>query len=85
MASKEECDQYAADLTRRFEELVRWAITNWPTPAFPLLSSDFNESRREIAQIIGRKLGEGEAADRTAPGSPPEEAPFVNMNPMPWP
>lgn len=85
MASKEECDQYAAELTRRFDELVQWAIANWPTPAFPLQSSDFNESRREISHITGSKLGEGEAAENAIPGSAPEVPPFVNMNPMPWP
>lgn len=85
MASKEECDQYAAELTRRFDEMVQWAITNWPASSYPLLSSDFSESRREIAQIIGSKLGEGEAADNATPGSPPDAAPYVDMNPMPWP
>ena len=85
MASKEECDQYAAELTRRFDELVQWAITNWPATAYPLLSSDFSESRREIAQIVGSKLGEGEAADNAASGNTPDAAPYVDMNPMPWP
>lgn len=85
MASKDECDQYAAELTRRFDEMVQWALMNWPTPAYPLLSSDFSEARREIAHIIGSKLGEGEAADNAIPGEAPDAPPFVNMNPMPWP
>lgn len=85
MASKEECDRYAEELTRRFDDMVQWAIANWPTQAYPLLSSDFSASRREIAQIVGSKLGEGEAADKATHGRPPDEAPFVDMNPMPWP
>lgn len=85
MAKKEECDQYAAELTRRFDDLVQWAMANWPTPAFPLLSSDFSQSRREIAQIVGSKLGEGEAADKAVSGNTKDSAPYIDMNPMPWP
>lgn len=84
MASKEECDRYAAELTQRFEELSRWAIANWPKKDFPLLSSDFAESRREIGGIVGSKLGdasdEGVSSDRRR-GS----GEYVDMNPMPWP
>lgn len=84
MATKEECDRYAAELTRRFEELTRWAIVNWPKREFPLLLSDFSESRREIGGIIGPKLGEGEPND-SASGSNKEPAPFIEVTPMPWP
>jgi hypothetical protein len=81
MASKEECDKYAAELTGRFEELTQWAIENWPNKGFPLLRSDFTESRREFAQIAGPRLGDGDT------DTPPSatEAPFIDMNPMPWP
>lgn len=84
MATKEQCNQYAAELTRRFDELVRWAMENWPAPAVPLLSSDFSESRREIANIVGSRLGEAEEADRLT-GENRESAPYIDMNPMPWP
>jgi hypothetical protein len=84
MASKEECDRYAAELTQRFEELTRWAIANWPKKDFPLLSSDFSESRREIGGIVGSKLGDASnddvASDRRRGSSQ-----YVDMNPMPWP
>lgn len=84
MASKEECDRYAAELTQRFEELSRWAIANWPKKDFPLLSSDFAESRREIGGIVGPKLGdasdEGVSSDRRR-----SSGEYVDMNPMPWP
>ena len=86
MPSKEEYDRYAAELNRRFEELTAWAIANWPKKDYPLLESDFSRSRREIAEIIGPKLGD---ADGQGPGPgagrPKGEAPFVDMNPMPWP
>lgn len=86
MASKEQCDQYAAELTRRFDELVKWALSNWPKPEYPLLSSDFAQSRREISQIVGAKLGEGEESghdQRPAFGN--DDRQFRDMNPMPWP
>lgn len=86
MASKEECDQYAAELARRFDELVQWALSNWPKPEFPLLPSDFVESRREISQIAGRKLGDADEDDGLPPpafGS--DDRQFRDVNPMPWP
>lgn len=84
MATKEEYDKYAAELTRRFDEYVRWAIANWPKPEFPLLSSDFNASRREISQIAGSKLGDSEESDSSA-ASRRNSGQFRDMNPMPWP
>jgi hypothetical protein len=83
MASKQECDQYAVALTERFEELTRWAMENWPNREFPLLRSDFDASRREIAEIVGPKLGDCGA--ETKPGSNTDDPPFVDMNPAPWP
>ncbi|WP_148415493.1 hypothetical protein [Noviherbaspirillum massiliense] len=82
MATKEECDKYAAELTQRFDDMVRWAIENWPKPEFPLLDSDFRQSRRELGEILGPKLGDGEAE---APPAPNESEPFIPTNPMPWP
>jgi len=86
MASKEECDQYAEELTRRFDELVQWARANWPKPEFPLLPSDFSASRREISQIVGPKLGDADEHDalpRPAFGN--DDGQFRDVNPMPWP
>lgn len=84
MASKEESDRYAAELTQRFEELTRWAIAHWPKKEFPLLQSDFSEARREISEIVGAKLGDGEGS---AAGSsiPAETVQYRDVNPMPWP
>ena len=98
MATKEECDRYAAELTHRFDELVQWAMSNWPKPEFPLLSSDFSESRREISQIVGPKLGDGDSGDSDNSGhsgaTPPEtprpafggdDGQYRDVTPMPWP
>jgi hypothetical protein len=84
MGSKEEYDRYAAALTERFDEFVRWAMENWPNKDFPLLQSDFEQSRREIADIAGPKLGDGDSGP-PGPDEGKEEAPFIPMNPMPWP
>jgi len=86
MASKEECDKYAAELSRRFEELTRWAIEAWPKKEFPLLPSDFAEARREIGQITGPKLGEGGDDDpESVPADDKNGGQYIEMNPMPWP
>lgn len=86
MATKSECDQYAAEFTRRFEELTRWAIFNWPKKEFPLLESDFSASRREIASIVGPKLGEGEPdSESRAPAIQKETEQYREVTPMPWP
>ncbi|WP_136418320.1 MULTISPECIES: hypothetical protein [Oxalobacteraceae] len=83
MANKQECDKYAAELIQRFEDFTRWAIAHWPNPESPLLSSDFNESRREIGRLAGPKLGEGSADDGSAGNR--ETTQYIDMNPMPWP
>jgi hypothetical protein len=83
MASKEEYDQFATELTKRFEALTQWAMENWPNKEFPLLQSDFSASRREIGEIIGPKLGDGD--QNASPSRKDDSAPYLDMNPMPWP
>jgi hypothetical protein len=84
MANKEQCDRFANEMAYRFEDLVKWAIENWPNKDTPLLSSDFSESRKEIAQILGPRLSEGRT---DLPGSSSEErfAQYVQTTPAPWP
>lgn len=84
MASKQEHDKYAVELTRRFEELTKWAIANWPNKDFPLLPSDFDASRRELSEIVGPKLGDGDGPTSPFPEDP-DAGQFRDMNPMPWP
>ena len=84
MASKDKYDRYAAELTQRFEELTKWAITNWPKKEFPLFESDFADSRREIGKIVGPKLGEGDSAS-SEPAILTETEQYRDVNPMPWP
>jgi hypothetical protein len=82
MASKEECDRYAAMLAQRFEEFTNWAITNWPNKECPLLQSDFTQSRKELSDILGPKLSAGESTPRDAP---PNDGQYRDVTPMPWP
>ncbi len=83
MASKAECDRYAAELSQRFEDLTKWAVANWPNKEFPLLLSDFSESRREIGQVLGPKLGDGEGTHLVPAGG--VDTQYRGVNPMPWP
>lgn len=84
MASKEQCDRYAAELAERFEDFTKWAIANWPRKEFPLLPSDFNASHKEIGHILGPKLGDcKDAGPPSADNNDSEQ--YVDMNPMPWP
>ena len=87
MASKEECDRYAAVLAQRYDDFVKWAIANWPKKDFPLLESDFEASRRELADILGPKLDESGDRSSVPPARTQEgdTGQYRDMNPMPWP
>jgi hypothetical protein len=85
MATRKECDQYAAELNERFEGLVQWAIQNWPHKNFPLLMSDFAASRREIGTILGPKLGDDDGDAESASSEINEHPAYVSTTPMPWP
>lgn len=86
MAGKEEYDRYAQELARRFEEFTQWAQDNWPVRTAPLLASDFDDSRRELQEILGEKLQQGQEQDVNTE-SPPNDGSiqYVNINPAPWP
>jgi hypothetical protein len=84
MASKEECDRYAAQLAQRFEEYTKWAIANWPNEEFPLLASDFAQSRQELSDILGPKLAAGETR-RPDQDDNAGDGQYRDVNPMPWP
>ena len=77
----DESSRYADELIRRFEEFTNWAINNWPQKNYPLLASDFAESRREISTILGRRLHEGESLPPPEKGGPQ----YLDVNPSPWP
>jgi hypothetical protein len=84
MADKEQCDKFADEMARRFEDFTQWAIDNWPNKDFPLLQSDFSESRKEIGHILGARLSESQEAPPPSPAA--ENSPrYINMNPAPWP
>jgi hypothetical protein len=84
MASNEECDRYAAEAARRFDDFVRWAVANWPHKNFPLVGSDFTESRRELSAILGSKLHDGQQASPSSASSNGSSQ-YIDMNPSPWP
>ena len=51
MKNKEQCDQFAVEMAGRFEDFAKWAIEHWPSGGYPLLQSDFSESRKEVARL----------------------------------
>lgn len=81
MPTRQQCDDYASEVARRFEEFTGWAIANWPDPTYPLLSSDFMQSRKEIGAILGNKLRERHAE----PPMRPDNEQYLDVNPAPWP
>ena len=89
MNDKEKRDAFARELTRRFDEFTSWAIENWPVESFPLMQSDFAASGKEISDILGPKLAQGEESrggDHASNLSQSEHEPqYVNVTPMPWP
>lgn len=84
MTSQTECDQFADEFNRRFEELVSWAIHHWPEKNQPLQPGDFSASQREIALLLGARLHAGTPPDVGPPPSDGGEQ-YVNVNPAPWP
>jgi hypothetical protein len=82
MARKEDLDRYAAEVAQRFEDLIDWAMENWPNKNFPLMQSDFAQSRKEIAAILGDKLGEGDMDPLPCDDGSHQ---YIDMNPAPWP
>lgn len=88
MANNQDCDQYATQLARRFEDFTKWAIENWPVKDVPLIDSDFSESRRELQHILGERLHEADVSEN--PSSEMQSKndgsiQYVNSNPAPWP
>lgn len=72
---------YSKELSRRFEELVRWAIDNWPERGRPLSEADFARVRQEMVQLgVPPETIVKEAPDPAAGGEQ-----YVNINPSPWP
>ncbi|MBC7414656.1 MAG: hypothetical protein H7327_06950 [Herminiimonas sp.] len=94
MPTKQEADQYAADVVEHFDAFVHWAIAHWPNPHTPLVADDFSAGRREISVLLGTRLDaaeDGTSTPRSDAGamSPSESsdpsAQYVNVNPAPWP
>jgi hypothetical protein len=84
MRNKEQCDKFASEMAQRFEDFIKWTIENWPNRDYPLLPSDFSESRKEIGHVLGVKLNEGQTSTSASP-SAEDSAQYINVNPAPWP
>lgn len=73
-------EQYADELRRRYRELRRWAVENWPNTTQPLQASDFIAADRELQLLLGARLNAGQRPDQR-----PADAPYEDVTPMPWP
>ncbi|RFB73142.1 MULTISPECIES: hypothetical protein [unclassified Herbaspirillum] len=79
-------EQYADELMRRYLELRRWAVENWPNTAQPLQASDFIATDRELQLLLGARLNSGKHADqRPANAQNSQNAQYEDVTPMPWP
>lgn len=79
-------EQYADELMRRYLELRRWAVENWPNTAQPLQASDFIATDRELQLLLGARLNSGKHADqRPANAQNAQNAQYEDVTPMPWP
>ena len=85
MATKEQCDTYAAELNQRFEAFTRWASEHWPNRESPLMASDFSASRRELDLLCGARLYGADRSNDSAAGADDPSAQYLPVNPMPWP
>ncbi len=81
MASKQECDKFASELERRFQELMEWAIGNFPNKGEPLSASDFADARKEISKICAKAGQPWKSAPEPSEGGPQ----YRSLNPAPWP
>ncbi|MFC5473857.1 hypothetical protein [Paraherbaspirillum soli] len=77
-------NQYAAEMSKRFEEFTTWAISNWPVKNVPLMATDFAECHKEIAKILGPRLGDSNDPDDLIEDKEYEPQ-YINVTPMPWP
>lgn len=73
-------ERFAEELTRRYRELRRWAVENWPNSEQPLAPSDFIASDRELLLLLGARLHAGKVQQAA-----PAKAQYQDVTPMPWP
>lgn len=88
MSTKDEYDLFAAEMARRFEDFVSWSMEHWPNKQVPLTDSDFAVARKEISEMVGPRLGDGQKRTPVEGGvaSPSDDgAQYVQVTPMPWP
>lgn len=80
-------EQYADELVRRYRELRRWAVKNWPNTSQPLAQSDFIASDRELLLLLGARLhtDQRKAGATFTETPPPANAQYQDVTPMPWP
>jgi hypothetical protein len=75
-------EEYAGELTKRFDQFKSWAIANWPASASPLTATDFGAADREMRLLLGAKL---QTADQAGISANDDNAQYMPVTAMPWP
>ena len=81
MSDQNDKEQFAADLEQRFQDLMQWAVSNWPDAERPISLADFEEAQKAVQALTRRVCHPGGEALSPAEGG----AQFVNVAPTPWP
>jgi hypothetical protein len=80
----EEKQYFAAQLALRFDDLIQWAVTQWPDKDRPLTAAHFERARAEFAALAA---GDYAATAGNAAEPEPEHggAQYIDVTPAPWP
>lgn len=76
-------NEFCAQLDKRLDEVVAWAVMNCPIADANLAYADF-----EQALVVFKQVANGKHVDRKNQDQPePEEGgpQYINDNPTPWP
>lgn len=81
MTAKNTDEAFNTEAMRRFDELVYWAIANWPHKNSPPAKPDFDALRQQFSQVLAPAHGQ----ERSVPEPEADGPQYVSMNPTPWP
>ncbi|MGI4849762.1 MAG: hypothetical protein ACRYGK_16745 [Janthinobacterium lividum] len=74
---------YSAELERRFNDLVSWAVDTWPDSSYAISADDFAAARKNVERLRARfepGMSQDDAAEPSQGG-----AQYVDVSPTPWP
>jgi hypothetical protein len=85
MREKLENTEYCAELNRKLDEVIAWAVLNCPIAEKNLAYADFEKTRAEFQKIAMEEQDSKPLETQNQP-EPEEGGPqYINDNPAPWP